>query len=181
MTQPAARGVLYAVVCAAPPALTIRALVEQAQLRGWDVCVILTPTAARWLAAELPALQVLTGHPVRSAYKLPGEPDVLPPPDAIIVGPASANTINKWGAGICDNLALGLICEAVGKRLPLVALPFFNSAQAAHPALARNVAELRNAGVTILPGDAGLQLAAAAGPADRPFDWPAALDALDVS
>ena len=181
MNQPTARGVLYAVVCAAPPALQIRSLVEQAQLRGWDVCVILTPMAARWLAAELPALELLTGHPVRSAYKLPGEPDVLPPPDAVLVGPATANTINKWGAGICDNLALGLICEAIGKRLPLVALPFFNAAQAAHPAVARNVAELRNAGVTILPGDAGQQPAEAGEPGPRPFGWQAALEALDLS
>ena len=164
----AGRGVLYAVVCAAPPALQVRDLVERARADGWDVCVIGTPTAVRWLAADLTSLESLTGHPVRSAYKLPGEPDVLPPPDAILVAPATANTINKWGAGICDNLALGLICEAVGERIPLVALPFFNSAQAAHPAVPRNLAELRNSGVTILPGgsDAGQ------------FDWAAGLDAV---
>jgi phosphopantothenoylcysteine synthetase/decarboxylase len=170
--------VLYAVVCAAPPALEIRGLVEQAQAHGWDVCVILTPTAARWLAADLPSLEALTGHPVRSAYKLPGEPDVLPPPDAIIVAPASANTINKWGAGIADNLALGLITEAIGKRIPVVALPFFNSAQAAHPAVSRNLADLRNAGVRILLADSGHQPREPGRPDAERFGWNLALDAL---
>jgi hypothetical protein len=35
----------------------------------------------------------MTGHPVRTSYKLPDEPDVLPPPDAILVAPATFNTV----------------------------------------------------------------------------------------
>jgi hypothetical protein len=93
--SPGALGVLYTVVCAAPPALHIRTLIDQAQARGWDVCVILTPTAARWLEGELGELEKTTGHPVRSAYKLPSEPDVLPAPDAILVAPATSNTISR--------------------------------------------------------------------------------------
>jgi hypothetical protein len=53
----------------------------------------------------------LTGHPVRSEYKHPDEPDVLPPPDAIVVAPATTNTTIKWAAGISDTLALGLLVE----------------------------------------------------------------------
>jgi phosphopantothenoylcysteine decarboxylase len=56
------------------------------------------------------------------------EPDVLPPADAIIVAPATVNTINKWAAGICDTVALGILVEAIGKKLPIVALPFTNRA-----------------------------------------------------
>ena len=41
--------VLYTIVCAAPPALHVQALVSQARQGGWDTCLILTPTAARWL------------------------------------------------------------------------------------------------------------------------------------
>lgn len=175
---PAARGILYAISCAAPPSLTIATFVDQARARGWDVCVILTPTAAGWLAAELTSLEAMTGHPVRSAYKMPGEPDVLPPPDAIIIAPATANTINKWGAGIADNLALGLMTEAIGKRIPLVALPFFNRAQAAHPALARNVTELRNANVTVLLGDTGYEPREPGDSDPAVFPWHLALDAI---
>ena len=97
-------------------------------------------------------LERLTGHPVRSEYKDPGEPDVLPPPDAVIVAPATVNTINKWAAGICDTLALGILVEAIGKGLPLVALPFSNYAHAAHPAFIENVGKLRSWGVTVLFG-----------------------------
>jgi flavoprotein len=84
--------------------------------------------------------------PVRSEYKDPGEPDVLPPTDAVIVAPATVNTINKWAAGICDTLALGILVAATGKCLPLVALPFSNYAHAAHPAFIENVGKLRSWG-----------------------------------
>jgi hypothetical protein len=87
---------------------------------------VLTPTAAQWLEAKLSELTEATGHPVRSQYKLPGEPDVLPPPDAILAAPVTFNSVNKWAAGISDTLALGLVTEAIGKRLPITAMPSLN-------------------------------------------------------
>jgi hypothetical protein len=143
-------GVLYIVASAAPPVERISALIAAARGRGWDVCLIVTPTAARWLADDLDDLAAATGHPVRSAYKLPGEPDVLPSADAILVVPATFNTINKWSAGISDTLALGLINEAIGMRIPIVAVPWVNEPLALHPALAASLATLRGAGVTVL-------------------------------
>jgi phosphopantothenoylcysteine synthetase/decarboxylase len=104
-----------------------------------------------------PALEAHTGYPVRSEYKQPGTPDVLPSADAMVVGGASLNTINKWAAGISDTLALGLLNEAIGLGLPLAALPFLNSAQAAHPAFGPSVTELRQAGVMILLGPQGYE------------------------
>ena len=71
----------------------------------------------------------------------------------MLVAPATANTIAKWALGISDNLALGLITEAVGLRLP-VAAGALSDAQAAHPAFAGHVATLRAAGVTVLLGGA---------------------------
>ena len=91
----------------------------------------------------MPSLAERTGHPVRHDYKLPSEPDVLPEPDAIVVAPATFNTLNKWAAGIADTLALGLLCEATGRGLPVVALPYLNAAQAEHPALAERIDRLR--------------------------------------
>lgn len=122
-------------------------LVGLAQDAGWTVCVIATPTAIRFIDRE--ALEVQAGYPVRSDYKQPGTSDVLPPAKAMIVGGASANTINKLAAGISDNLALGLLNEAIGLGLPLVILPFVNTALAAHPAFKRGVRELREAGVEV--------------------------------
>ena len=142
--------VLYVIACAAPPSREVDRLVSLAQERGWDVCVLTTPSGKRFTDVE--GLERLTGHPVRSEYKDPDEPDVLPPPDAVIVAPATVNTINKWAAGICDTLALGILVEAIGKGLPLVALPFSNYAHAAHPAFIENMAKLRSWGVTVLFG-----------------------------
>ncbi|HUZ52035.1 MAG TPA: flavoprotein [Streptosporangiaceae bacterium] len=169
-----ATGVLYLVCCAAPPALHAEELVVKAQARGWDVCVICTPTAARWLRDRSAWLEILTGHPVRSQYKLPGEPDVLPPADAMLVTPATANTIAKWALGVSDTLALGLITEAIGLRLPVAALPHLNAAQASHPAFAGHVETLRAAGVAVLLGPDGQMLAGS-----DPVNWDAALDELD--
>lgn len=54
------------------------------------------------------------------------------------------------GAGICDTLPLGILVEAIGKRLPIVAMPVTNPEHAAHPAFAENIARLRSWGVTVL-------------------------------
>ncbi|GAA4803227.1 hypothetical protein GCM10023220_35530 [Streptomyces ziwulingensis] len=70
--------------------------VRASEAAGWDVCVILTPSAYRWLSedteGEIEALTELTGHPVRRQYKLLSQPDVLPAPDAILVAPPRSPT-----------------------------------------------------------------------------------------
>jgi phosphopantothenoylcysteine synthetase/decarboxylase len=142
--------VLYVIACGAPPTRQVDTLVRLAQGRGWRVCVLVTPSGGRFVDSG--GLEELTGYPVRSEYKHPGTPDVLPSPDAIIVAPATVNTINKWAAGICDTLALGILVEAIGKKLPVVVLPFTNRAHAAHPAFTDNVDRLRSWGVTVLLG-----------------------------
>lgn len=147
--------VLYIVTCATPAARDIGKLVTLAQDSGWRAFVIATPSALRFI--DQPALEARTGAPVRSEYKEPGSPDVLPPADAVVVGGASFNTINKWAAGISDTLALGLLTEGIGLGLPLAALPFLNAAQAAHPAFGRSVKELREAGVKVLLGPEGYE------------------------
>lgn len=145
------RGVLYVIACAAPPAREVDRLIRAAQEQSeWDVCLIATPSAVRFL--DLQALENMTGHPVRSNYKEPSDPDSLPPPDGIIVAPATVNSVNKWALGICDTLALGLLVEAIGKKLPTVALPFTNYAHAAHPAFGESIAKLRSWGVAVLYG-----------------------------
>lgn len=173
---------LYLISCAAPPARRLQVPVKGAQEHGWDVCLILSPSAYRWAAedaeGELEALQQLTGHPVRHQYKLPSQPDVLPAPDALLVAPLTSNSVNKWAAGISDTLALGLLTEAIGMRLPIVALPHWNDAQDKHPAVARSVETLRAAGVKVLLGDGGfVPHRPRHGDVDA-YPWQAALDAL---
>lgn len=171
--------VLYLIGCAAPPVRQIHTPIRLAQQRGWEVCLVLTPTAATWLDAEIPGLEKLTGHPVRSQYKLPDDPDALPDADAMIAAPVTLKGLGKWALGLPDTLALGLLTEAIGKKLPLVALPYINAAQAEHPALPGHLHTLRQAGVPVLLGPEGhVPHPPGHGNADA-FPWPAALDRVN--
>ena len=143
--------VLYAIVTSSPAARDIGKLVDLAQADGWDVCVIASPDGRRFIDADSLAAQ--TGHPVRSQYKEPDAPDILPPADAMIVAPLTCNSLAKWAVGISDTLALGLLVEAVGKKLPVAAMPFSNYAQISFPGLQDAIDKLSQWGVTMLVGD----------------------------
>lgn len=141
--------VLYLIVCAAPPAQQTPEVVPRLQTTGWDVCVIATPQATRWI--DIPLLTELTGHIVRTDYKLPGEADPLPKADAMLVMPATFNTINKWAQGIGDTLAISLLCEALGRGTPpVLAIPCLKMDLVHHPAFSRSIHLLRECGVRIL-------------------------------
>ncbi|MGK4586098.1 flavoprotein [Kitasatospora sp. HPMI-4] len=183
---------LYVVACAAPPVRRIAHGIRLAQGYGWDVCLVLTPYAYRW-ALEDPDPQLgfgtkelteLTGHPVRHQYKLPTEADVLPPADAFLAVPLTFNTLNKWADGHSDTLAVGLLTEALGlaHRPAVVALPHWNNAQAAHPAVERNVTALRGAGVNVLlGGEDGFVPHPPGQSKPETYPWSAAIAALPSS
>jgi len=170
--------VLYVIVCGAGPAPYVDRLVKQAHDKGWTVCLIATPSGREFL--DVPALEELTGRPVRSQY---GEPAKLPHADAVIVAPATYNTINKWAAGIADTFALGLLAELTGMGVPIAVLPFVNTAYAANKVFAQSVTALRDAGVTVLygpgafephpPGTGGTRL--------ESYPWHLALNAVTTS
>lgn len=159
---------LCVIGCAAPPVLQVDQVIEAARSLGWDTGLVLTPTASQWLADELPTLTRQTGHPVRSTYTRPGETSPLPRADAVLVTPATANSLNKCAAGISDTLALGLINEAIGRDLPIVAVACV-SHDLAHPAFPATVAILRGAGVEVLGADR---------PTTSPFPWREGLDRI---
>jgi phosphopantothenoylcysteine synthetase/decarboxylase len=143
--------VLYVIACGGRPATDLPAFITWAQDQGWDACVITTPAGTQFVDAD--RLADLTGHPVRDDYKRPEDPDVLPfPPDAFVVAPATFNTINKWANGISDTYALGVLAEITGMDIPVVVLPFVNSALASRAPFRRSVESLRGEGVRILLG-----------------------------
>ena len=147
------RRVLTIVACGAGPAAAIGTCVKLAQDRGWTVQVIATPAALDFL--DQAAIATQTGSPVRSHYRKPGEPRSRQA-DAIIVAPATYNTINKWANGISDTYALGVLAETTGLAVPIVVLPFVNSALAGRPPFQRSVESLRAEGVRILLGPGGV-------------------------
>jgi Flavoprotein len=134
-------------------------LVEPAAARGWQLAILLTPTAACWfaVAGEIERLQALTDLPVRSASRLPSEPKPYRMPDAFLFAPASANSVAKLALGVGDNQALTALIEAVGNPIvPVVVHPQANDDERRHPAWSTNVATLCSAGVVIAdaPADA---------------------------
>lgn len=176
-------AVLYVIVCGAGPAGQITRLINQARTRGWDPYLIATPAALDFL--DVPELEAQTGHPVRSEYRKPGNATSsrsLPKANAIIVAPATYNTVNKWANGISDNFALGILAETVGLRIPAVVLPFVNSALAAHPAFQRSVALLRDAGIDVIHGPGRLEPHPPGTGSSRfdTFPWHQALDEADA-
>jgi phosphopantothenoylcysteine decarboxylase len=139
--------VLLLVVCAAPPASQIDELVRMLRADSWDVHVIATPAALSWIDVEL--LAAHTGHPVQSEPRRPGEPKSLPKGSALVVAPATFNTINKWASGINDTLAMGVLNEALGRRIPIVVAPYVKATLANHPVFERNLALLGETGVSL--------------------------------
>jgi hypothetical protein len=58
--------------------------------------------------------------------------------------------VNKWSSGAGDTLALGILNEAIGLDVPIIAVPFPNVALARHPAFAESIGRLRSWGVVLL-------------------------------
>jgi phosphopantothenoylcysteine synthetase/decarboxylase len=143
----ARRPVLYVVASGASPARQLPELID-ALADDWDTCVITTPEGSRFF--DVAQVAATTGHPVRTSFKDPDAPDVLPPARAFAAVPATFNTINKWAAGISDTLALGLLNEAVGLNRPIVTVPWPNAALARHPAFERSISTLRACGITVI-------------------------------
>ncbi len=143
--------VLYIVVCGAGPAGEVGRLVTLAQQHGWTVQLIATQAAATHFL-DIQALHQQTGRPVRTTYRPAGDPAKMADADALIVAPATYNTINKWAAGIADTYPLSVLAELTGLGLPVAVLPFVNQALAANQVFSRSVEELRAAGVTVLLG-----------------------------
>ncbi|MGW1287500.1 flavoprotein [Streptomyces sp. NPDC001118] len=174
MTEQAEQPFLYVVVCAAGIAAGVGKLINAAQERDWQVGVIATPVAMGGFF-DAAAVEAQTGRPVRSAWRRPADPRPFPPPDAVVVAPATFNTVNKWAAGIADTLALGTLCEAAGAGVPIAVLPCVADALAAHPAYQDSLARLRGMGVRF-----GAAYNGEARPdGGRPgFAWERALDLL---
>ncbi|MEU7721986.1 flavoprotein [Streptomyces tibetensis] len=176
MTEQATRKpFLYVVVCAAGIAADVGELIAAAQERDWEVGVIASPVAMNGFF-DTAAVEARTGRPIRSAWRTPGEPRPFPAPDAVVVAPATFNTVNKWAAGIADTLALGTLCEAVGLGVPIAVLPCVADALAAHPAYGDSLERLRGMGVRFAEPYAG------EGGQDggRPeFGWKRALDLVE--
>ncbi|GGL18973.1 flavoprotein [Mangrovihabitans endophyticus] len=149
MTTP--RRTLCLIICGAGPAPHATTLIDLAHRDGWRVTVVATPTAGTMIDNR--RLAEATGQPVRAEYHTPGATGPRPSSaDALLIAPATYNTINKLAAGIADTYALTTAAEAIGRGTPTTILPFVNTALAARKPFQHAVHALRAEGVTVLYG-----------------------------
>jgi len=169
---------LSIVVCGAAPTAGVGALIRLAQQRSWTVRAIPTPDALSFVDAA--ALESMTGNTVEVGYRSPS--DARPPrPDALIVAPATFNTINKAALGITDTHALGVIAEAIGRKVPVVMVPWVNAPLAARAPFRQSLAELRDEGVRVLrrEDDNGSRMFGEDSSDADAFPWQLALDTAE--
>jgi len=143
---------LAVVACGAGPAREVNILVALAQRQGWGVRVIATPSALPFL--DVRRLETSTNISVRSEqlWQEPTRGRQLPDVDAVIIAPATFNTINKLAAGINDSYALNVVNEALGRGTPVVAVPFVNSDFAGLRPFGQSIALLREDGIRVIFG-----------------------------
>ncbi|MFC7277515.1 flavoprotein [Paractinoplanes rhizophilus] len=147
-------GDLRVVVCGGGAASGVVGLISEAARRGWAVDVTATQNALEFI--DVADVARVSGRPVRTTYKFaPDGRRISPPADALIVAPATFNTVNKLAAGIADTYALSSIAEVIGRGVPTVVVPAVNSALAARRPFRQAVDDLRSEGVRVLfgPGD----------------------------
>lgn len=123
---------------------------------GARVRVVMTRAAEAFVTPL--ALQTVSGQPVsRSLFDLTEESEIghirlADTADAVVIAPATANSIAKLANGLADDL-LGTI--ALATRAPLLVCPSMNVHMYEHPTVRANLARLRDLGHTILEPDAG--------------------------
>jgi hypothetical protein len=142
---------VYLIACGAPPAGGLRDFLVLAHDRGLRPVVVLTPHAVPF-AGDLAELEALSGHRIRTGWRRPGEVWDVPDPEAVVVAPATFNTINKLAGGIADTLGAAIACEAIGIPVPVVVATSVKGALSRHPAFVASVARLREWGVRVVTG-----------------------------
>jgi phosphopantothenoylcysteine decarboxylase/phosphopantothenate--cysteine ligase len=72
--------------------------------------------------------------------------------DAMIVAPATANTLSRMACGLCDNVLLAAYLSA---RCPVFVAPAMDVDMWKHPTTLRNIDQLQQDGVHVLPVEHG--------------------------
>lgn len=138
---------LFLIVSAGGPVVRTTARIAAEQANGFEVRVIATPQAAQWL--DEAEIERLTGYRLESAMLTPAQSTLDPLGNRVLASPVTLNTLTKWADGHADNLAIGLLCEALGSEIPITAelslsRQFFN-----HPAVPGAVQRLVAMGVEL--------------------------------
>lgn len=131
-------------------------LVRLCTKQGWDVSVLMTRAATRFVS-EL-TFRTLSRNPV--AVDLfdapeewqPGHIGLADRAAVFAVAPCTANVLAKMALGLADDL---LASTALATRAPIIVAPAMNVHMWDHPATQGHVATLRSRGVHVMEAPAG--------------------------
>ena len=124
-------------------------LVRELMRHGAEVRVVMSEAATRLVTPQL--FHWASGNEVVSG--LTGEiehVELAQWADAVVVAPATANTISKVACAIDDTPVTSVVSVALGLRKPVVVVPAMHLSMYEHPLLKENLQRLRSAGVHIV-------------------------------
>ena len=139
-------------IAAYKSALLLRLLVKE----GCEVQVLMTSAGKEFITPV--TMSALSGKPVLGDFFNTGDGtwhshvDLGLWADAMIIAPASANTLGKMAAGICDNLLLTTYLSA---KSPVFIAPAMDLDMYLHPATIQNLKTLESFGNRIIEPGSG--------------------------
>lgn len=143
-------------VCGGIAAYKVAELARNLTLEGARVDVVMTEAAQRFVGAA--TFQALTGRLVLdNMWALPedgvvGHVALGTTADMIVVAPATAHTLARFAAGLCDDL---LTSAVLATRAPVLCVPAMNLHMYAAAATQENLATLRRRGFVVLEPEEG--------------------------
>ena len=130
-------------------------LVRLLTKNGHNVKVILTENAKEFVTPL--TLSTVSKSPVLTSFSSPegnwhSHVELALWADAMLIAPATANTVAKMAHGVCDNLLLATYFSA---KTPVFVAPAMDLDMYAHPTVAENLAKLASYGNHIIPATYG--------------------------
>jgi phosphopantothenoylcysteine decarboxylase/phosphopantothenate--cysteine ligase len=161
-------------ICGGIAAYKIPQLVRLLKKRGANVRVALTESGARFVS-EL-ALATVSEEPVFRKIFPPMDTEGMDYTrhislgewaDALVIAPATANTLAKLSAGLCDDM-LSLIFITLRPAKPVLIFPAMDGQMFLSPSVQRNIAILAAQGCTIISPESGELASGLCGPGRMP-------------
>ena len=125
-------------------------LVRLLKKQGHSVSVVMSKASTEFISPL--TFQALSGNPVltdtheKSLGNGMAHINLTREADALVIAPATANTIAKISHGIADNLLANLVAA---RKCPLAVAPAMNVEMWNNPANLRNIEQLRSDGITV--------------------------------
>ena len=125
-------------------------LVRLLKKQGHSVSVLMSKASTEFISPL--TFQALSGNPVltdtheNSLGNGMAHINLTREADALVIAPATANTIAKISHGIADNLLANLVAA---RKCPLAVAPAMNVEMWNNPANLRNIEQLRSDGITV--------------------------------